>query len=78
MLAVREGEWKLLLNPDGSRVELYQVAKDPSEMTNLAGRYPKVVERLRKKALEWQKGLPAGPVDAGAGRSEYAWPVEMR
>ena len=78
MLAVREREWKLLLNPDGSRVELYQVAKDPSEMTNLAERYPKVVERLRRKALEWQKGLPAGPVDAGAGRSEYAWPVEMR
>jgi len=74
MLAVREGDWKLLLNPDLSRVELYDIPKDPSEMNNLASRQPAVVKRLSAQALAWQKTLPPGPVDPDAGKTTYVWP----
>ena len=37
MLAVREGDWKLLMNPDGTQRELYDLADDPQETNNLAG-----------------------------------------
>lgn len=56
--ALRAGDWKLLVNADGSRVELYDLAKDPRETTNLAQRRPKVAGRLKKRLLEWRKGLP--------------------
>jgi hypothetical protein len=74
MLAMRDGPWKLLMNPDRSRVELYDVPKDPSEMTNVAPSHKDVVARMSKALLEWQLTLPKGPVDPGAGRSSYSWP----
>jgi arylsulfatase A-like enzyme len=43
MLAVRDGQWKLLLNPDRSRVELYNIPTDPSERNNVAAQHPDVV-----------------------------------
>ena len=74
MLAIREGRWKLLLNPDGGRRELYDIPKDPSEMENRAGSEPAVVGRLEKYALAWQATLPKGPVDPMAGKNTYPWP----
>lgn len=74
MLAVREENWKLLLNPDRSRVELYDIPRDPSEHNNLADRYPEVVARLAEKAIAWQKTLPPGIVEASAGKNDYPWP----
>ena len=73
-LSIRDGEWKLLLNPDRSRVELYAISRDPSETDNLAAQHPDIVERLARRVLDWRSGLPAGPVDATAGRNEYPWP----
>ncbi len=35
-LAVRDGDWKLLCDYDGSRPELYDLAKDRAETTNVA------------------------------------------
>ena len=74
MLAIRSGRWKLLMNPDRSRLELYDIPNDPSETGNLASREPKIVRRLSKQLLAWQKTLPPGPVDSGAGSAQYAWP----
>lgn len=74
MLAIRDGNWKLLMNPDRSRVELYDIPRDPSELNNLADRSSEVVERLSKELLAWQKTLPEGPVQAAAGRNDYPWP----
>jgi N-acetylgalactosamine-6-sulfatase len=74
MLAIREGNWKLLLNPDRSRVELYNIPEDPSELTNLADRHPEVVGRMADQVLAWQKTLPKGPLEPGAGRNDYPWP----
>jgi N-acetylgalactosamine-6-sulfatase len=74
MLAIREGDWKLLLNPDLSRVELYDVPRDLMELNNLADRRPEVVKDLAAKALAWQKTLPPGPIEPAAGRNDYPWP----
>jgi len=74
MLAIREGDWKLLVNPDRSRVELYDIPHDPTELNNLAERKPDVVARLAEKVLAWQKTLPEGPLDRAAGRNDYNWP----
>ena len=74
MLAIRDGDWKLLLNPDRSRVELYDIPRDPTQLNNQADRHADVVKRLSEKALAWQKTLPAGPVQPSAGRDDYPWP----
>src|SRR5262245_61051259 len=67
MLAIRDGPWKLLLNPDRSRVELYDIPADPSEQNNVAGQNRAIVERLAANALAWQKTLPSGMVESAAG-----------
>lgn len=74
MLAIRSGRWKLLMNPDRSRLELYDIPNDPSEVNNLASREPRLVQRLATLLLGWQETLPPGPVDPAAGRAQYAWP----
>jgi arylsulfatase A-like enzyme len=74
MLAVREEHWKLLMNPDKSRIELYDIIKDPMEVDNLANNNPDVVARLSKTLLAWSKELPKGPVDEKAGAAIYPWP----
>jgi len=74
ILAIRDGSWKLLFNPDKSRVELYDLPKDATQLNNVAEHHPEVVERLSKQALEWQATLAKGPMDPSAGRMDYPWP----
>lgn len=52
-IAVREGDWKLLVNADGSKVELYNMATDYLEKTNVASANASVVNRLKPMAIEW-------------------------
>jgi N-acetylgalactosamine-6-sulfatase len=73
-LGIREGDWKLLMNPDRSRVELFDIPRDPSELNNLADRRPEVVKTLSEKLLAWQRTLPQGPVQPTAGSNAYPWP----
>lgn len=77
MLAIREGKWKLLLNPDKSRIELYDIPNDPGEMNNLALKYPDVTKRLSEGLLRWKRTLPPGPVDEEAGKNAYPWPESV-
>jgi arylsulfatase A-like enzyme len=74
ILAIRDGNWKLLLNPDRSRIELYDIPQDPTELNNVAGQHPEIVQRLAERVLAWQKTLPAGPVEPAAGKADYPWP----
>ncbi len=74
ILSMRDGDWKLLMNPDRSRVELYRIPEDPMEMTNVAPANPGVVQRMSEKMLAWQKTLPEGPMDPTAGKNDWKWP----
>jgi uncharacterized sulfatase len=57
-LAVRDGDWKLLVMEDGSGAQLYNLANDPGEKHNLAQEQPGVVRRLKNRLLDWRKLLP--------------------
>ena len=74
-IAIRDGDWKLLLNPDRSRVELYDIPRDPMELRDLADRQPEIVDRLAARALDWASSLPPGPVSPLAGSNAYPWPA---
>ena len=77
-LAIRDGDWKLLMNPDRSRVELYDIPRDPTQLQNVAKEHPEVVQRLADQLLSWSQTLPAGPSDPGAGEMRYPWPGQAR
>lgn len=57
-LAARVGDWKLLMDPAGEKVELYDLAADPAESQNLSAGHPDVVESLRKALFKWRGELP--------------------
>ena len=59
-VVVREGQWKLLTDKEGKRVELFDIPADPGERKNLASANPEIVARLSKLALDWKAGLPPG------------------
>ena len=73
-VAVRDGNWKLLLNPDGSRVELYDVVVDPGESLDVSGLNPEIVATMTTMAMDWLAELPPGPVFGQAGKAQYPWP----
>ena len=58
-VAVREGDWKLLVNADGSEATLYNLHDDPRETTPLNERFPDKMRELSAKVLEWRGSLPA-------------------
>ncbi len=68
-LAVRDGKWKLLINSDGSDAQLYDLAIDRQEATNLLQKYPEKAAELWKKIQQWAHsvgvettpGLPRPP-----------------
>lgn len=53
LLAVRDGDWKLLMEPDGSRIELYDLKADSAETKDRAPENPDVADRLKRKLLKW-------------------------
>ena len=56
-LAVRDGRWKLLANPDGSSFQLFDLTADPGETTNLAEAHPKTVESLWRAIQGWTREI---------------------
>lgn len=57
-LAIRKGEFKLLINTDGSNAELFDIEKDEREKNNLDKEYPEMVEKLKKEVLNWYSKMP--------------------
>jgi arylsulfatase A-like enzyme len=65
MWVARKGKWKLLGNPvdtgiKGTAIELdalflVDLEADPGETTNLASKYPDVVDALKKQYQDWEK-----------------------
>ena len=63
-LAIRDGDWKLLCEYDGSDLELYNLATDRGETKNVAEENANVVMRMKKKLLAWHAEMPSdnGPI----------------
>jgi arylsulfatase A-like enzyme len=50
---IRQGDWKLIWRtPLPQTIELYNIAKDPSEKDNVAAQHPDKVAALQKRAME--------------------------
>ncbi|NWK54191.1 sulfatase-like hydrolase/transferase [Verrucomicrobiaceae bacterium N1E253] len=60
--AIRQQDWKLLWNngaPSGTRkVELFNLADDPNETTDLISQYPEKAKKLQKQFDAWDGKLP--------------------
>ncbi|QDS98496.1 sulfatase-like hydrolase/transferase [Adhaeretor mobilis] len=54
--AIRDGDWKLLRFPDRP-AQLYNLAEDPAEQNNLAGKHPEKVKTLFQKQFDWELEL---------------------
>ena len=61
-LALREGNWKFLMQFDGSLPQLYDLSRDVSESKNLSAQHPELVEKYETMILDWNKQFPK---DAG-------------
>jgi arylsulfatase A-like enzyme len=73
LVAVRDGDWKLLANPDRRRVELYHLIRDPGELDNVAREYPDQTERLFSLLTDWIGSLPPGQYGLLAGSNGHEW-----
>ncbi len=71
-LAIREGRWKLLINDDGSEMQLYDFDQSTSEFENVAGLNLEVASRLADQVLAWRESLPSLSSDPTASGTEVA------
>lgn len=70
---VREGDWKLIEQYEDGSLELYNLAKEPSETTDLAAAEPNRVAALRGKLESWRRSVGAEPIKANPNFSRAAW-----
>ena len=70
---VREGDWKLIEQYEDGSLELYNLAKDPSETTDLAAAEPARVAALRGKLEAWRRSVGAEPTKANPNFNRAAW-----
>lgn len=57
-LAIRKGDYKLLMDFDGSNVQLYNLAKDIGETNNLVDKEYQQVKKLKKELEDWINNYP--------------------
>jgi arylsulfatase len=58
--AIRQGKWKLVTTHTStgkSAWQLYDLEKDRTEITDLSGKYPAVVKKLRHLHRQWEKRI---------------------
>lgn len=61
-LAVRVDDWKLLMEYDGTDVQLFNLREDGAESRNVAKVHPELVDQLRTQLGDWYRSLPP-PID---------------
>jgi arylsulfatase A-like enzyme len=57
--AIRDGEWKLILDDETNAAELYRLSDDLGEAKNLAGQEPERTEAMRAKLVAWRESVGA-------------------
>lgn len=57
-LAIRDGQWKLLVNEDGSGLELYNLRTDIAEAKNVAKAHPGIAQKLSEEVIDWWQSMP--------------------
>lgn len=56
-LALRSGEWKFLMNPDGSQKQLYNLVDDVEERQNVMQDYGEIGAGLEQKLQDWYNSI---------------------
>ncbi|MCA9043382.1 MAG: sulfatase-like hydrolase/transferase [Planctomycetaceae bacterium] len=74
-LAVRDGQWKYMVNYDGSIPQLYDLHADQIESKNLAEQHPDIVARLHKAVTKWNATLPQDAGNPEAATAQNAGPL---
>lgn len=72
-LAMLDGDWKLLMNPDRSRVELYNLVEDVNETENRARYETEIVERMSTRLIEWWNNEIPDPKKAPPYSGHPGW-----
>ena len=64
---IREGQWKLIhpTRRNAGETELYDIAADPAEKTNVAAQHADIAKRLSAKVEAWVATLPKNYVKTG-------------
>ncbi len=62
---IRAGDWKLLIDNEGNRRELYNIPDDPAESHNVIQDHPELAEKLQQQILDWKQTLPEAPPENG-------------
>jgi hypothetical protein len=57
-LTVRDGDWKLFVNHNGTGAQLYNIPKDAGEEHDVATANSEIVKALTSKAVAWSQSLP--------------------
>ena len=52
-VCMRDGDWKVIVNYDGTDLELYNLKLDRFETENLADKYPEIAKVMAEKAIKW-------------------------
>ena len=58
---VRDGKWKLLVNKEEQKLELYDLEADWAEKEDVSAGHPEVVQQLSEKLEAWKATLPTEP-----------------
>jgi len=77
-IAVREGDWKLLVNADGTKTELYNLKTDVKEATNVASSNATVVNRLKPMAISWFNSAFRQFADLGTSTNNATFDAKFR
>jgi arylsulfatase A-like enzyme len=56
-VALRLGDWKLLVNAEGFGAQLYNVVADPREENDLSSKEPALARKLSAQALDWRRSV---------------------
>ncbi len=60
-LGMRRGDWKLLADSSGKRIELFNIARNRFQQNDLKGEHPEIAKTMKAELMRWQKELPVSP-----------------